>query len=141
MVGLVAAVGAAAVVGRSHHGLAAEIAHGRQDTLVVGGDHRATDRAADLLADPPDYGLPAQQGQRFTGETRRGVTGRNDGDNFHALLFSSDNTACCFFVRCATASSYDCFTSSNTFFSGTSLSKRTLIQCFLFMCQPGPTPS
>ena len=49
-------------------------------------------------------------------------------------------------IRCrcgsfARASSYDFRTSSSNTRPGISLSKRRLIQCFLFMCHPGKAPS
>lgn len=46
-----------------------------------------------------------------------------------------------FFGREAATRSYDCFTRSSIVLSGTSLSKCTLIQCFLFIWYAGVTPS
>ena len=141
VIGFPTAVGAAPVIWGGHFDPAPEGPHGVADALVVGSHHGIVQHAGDLLVNPLDDGFAAQHGQRFAGKARRRVTRGNDRNEFHSTLFSSANSARCFFVRCAAASSYDCRTSSFRSCPGTSLSKRTLIQCFLFMCQPGPMPS
>ena len=140
VVSLPAAVRAAPMVGGGHHHPPAEGEHRLADALVVRGHRHVVQHPCYLFVNPPDDGFAAQQGQRLPGKARRGVARRDDCDEFHGSIRSA-RALRCRFVSFASASSYDLRTISSSTPSGTSLSKRTLIQCRLSMCHPGPTPS
>lgn len=82
------ALGAGAVVGAGHAGVAAEAFDSFEDAFIVGGDNDAVGASGELraLVDALNHGLASQRNEGLARQTRSSVTRGNDDDDVWVSL-------------------------------------------------------
>ncbi|MPM96181.1 hypothetical protein SDC9_143339 [bioreactor metagenome] len=86
---LVTTVGTAVVMRRGHNHFPAKSLHGCFNTFVIGSHIHLVERARHLFIHTLNHGFSAQQCQRFRRETGGCISGRNNSQKFHLILFLS----------------------------------------------------